>query len=68
VNGEINTDNTQRQQLGFRENLTNSKISTKLALPEKSFKEWRKITLERFVFHLKKINESQNFNYLKIDK
>ena len=66
---EVTADEQSVTNRKFKQHVDNSqvsKVSSKLVLPAQDFKHWKKQTLERFLFHLKKIQENNNLNYLNI--
>lgn len=50
------------------ENLQLSKLSSKLGVSDKDSRQWKKLTLERFVFHLKQVHEAKNLRFLGTDQ
>ena len=50
----------------LQENTQSSKMSMTYVPPEEEFKQWKKHTLERFIFHLKKVKENNKHQYLNI--
>ena len=64
-NSQFNSNNGQLKYT-IQENLPSSKISLNCIAPEQEFKQWKKQTLKRFVFHLKKLNKRNKDNFLNI--